>query len=93
MVPIMATHWFHWLSDKPVILFQLRRFRAWGVKQVTLPSRLYILIIRKGVVHGDAMACQITTCKQYVHTHRAVQKTVRAVNLKKSIMSTVWQRY
>lgn len=53
-----------------VILFRrFTRFSAWRVKQLALLSWLNILIIRKSVVHRDALAHQITTYTQYVHTH------------------------
>lgn len=49
-------------------LFLLKRFWAVTVDQPPFPPRLFVLVVRKRLVHSDALTHQITACIQFYKT-------------------------
>lgn len=49
-------------------LFLLKRFWTLAVDRPPFPSRLFVFVVRKRLVHSDALTHQITTCRQFYKT-------------------------
>lgn len=56
-------------------LFLLKRFWTLAVDQPPFPSRLFVFVVRKRLVHSDAMTHQITTCRQFYKTGINTRRT------------------
>lgn len=55
-------------------LFLLKRFWTLAVDQPSFPSRLFVFVVRKRLVHSDALTHQITTCRQFYRTDINTQR-------------------